>query len=441
MDERSAASIERIHVRLRKTRTIRLPEELVSTPHNHRIEVRRQRAASLWITIRRRHQLCECGRFSVGNPPACDVTSLRSRDPVLFRRDSAMRPTVIGSDCLDVREPGVVVPGDDFDVRDRLRVERREEFTAVNEHTHGRLIRARHVSHHSAQNARERGSGSSLGVLSVDHSGISHSFKVRTECDGQLVGSRVFLTREEAEAYVPIVQAWAEEQPGSSRVSIVEIDTTGMFQVPSRPPPRERYTTRIQRTSPEPGWETVHVEVLDDRGLIVGEYDRNYSMLRTFEPFRQRRRDYALISPHYTATSVMDLATGQIVASEQPHVHGFCPVGFYVPDWWDVHTGFTLPGSPGWTDDDEWPTGKFGFVWGCVWGDDNTWKVQLLDLTRIEESILIREERFGYLPIVTHYELDAKRFIHCWIDDGIQHVDFHIARTYDLDTGHVIPDN
>jgi len=31
--------------------------------------------------------------------------------------------------------------------------------------------------------------------------------------------------------------------------------------------------------------------VLDDRGVIVGEYDRNYSMLRTFEPFRQRDRD------------------------------------------------------------------------------------------------------------------------------------------------------
>ena len=60
-------------------------------------------------------------------------------------------------------------------------------------------------------------------------------------------------------------------------------------------------------------------------------------MLRTFEPFRQDDRNYALISPNYTATSVMNLQTGEIIAGEEPHAAGFCPVGFYVPDWWDVH--------------------------------------------------------------------------------------------------------
>ncbi|MGD0811448.1 MAG: hypothetical protein ABSA91_17335 [Acidimicrobiales bacterium] len=52
----------------------------------------------------------------------------------------------------------------------------------------------------------------------------------------------------------------------------------------------------------------------------------------TFEPFRIGDRNFALISPHYTATSVMDLATGEIIAGEQPSSGGFCPVGFYVPD-------------------------------------------------------------------------------------------------------------
>jgi hypothetical protein len=37
-----------------------------------------------------------------------------------------------------------------------------------------------------------------------------------------------------------------------------------------------------------------------------------------FEPFRQGDRNYALISPNYTATSVMDLQTGEIVAGEEP---------------------------------------------------------------------------------------------------------------------------
>jgi hypothetical protein len=63
---------------------------------------------------------------------------------------------------------------------------------------------------------------------------------------------------------------------------------------------------------------------------VIASYDRNYSMLQTFEPFRQGERAFALISTHYTATSVMDLNTGQIVAAEEPAANGFCPVGFYV---------------------------------------------------------------------------------------------------------------
>src|SRR5438105_11737597 len=106
-------------------------------------------------------------------------------------------------------------------------------------------------------------------------------------------------------------------------------------------------------------------------------------MLETFEPFRQGDRDYALISPDYTGTSVVDLASGRIVASEPHDPGGFCPVGFDVPDWWDVNEGLerdgVLPGSSRWRSDYEWPTGDFGFVSGCHWGDDSTMKVQYLD--------------------------------------------------------------
>ena len=101
---------------------------------------------------------------------------------------------------------------------------------------------------------------------------------------------------------------------------------------------------------------------------------RGDGMLQTFEPFRQGDHVFALISTHYTATSVMDLATGEIVAAEKPNAAGFCPVGFHVPDWWDRHDGTKLPGSMHWHPaDDEWPTGDFGFVWGCIWGDDSSW--------------------------------------------------------------------
>ena len=41
----------------------------------------------------------------------------------------------------------------------------------------------------------------------------------------------------------------------------------------------------------------------------------------------------------------------------------------------------------------------FGFVAGCVWGDDSSWKLQYLDLSRAAEGIVRREERFGYLEL------------------------------------------
>jgi hypothetical protein len=130
----------------------------------------------------------------------------------------------------------------------------------------------------------------------------------------------------------------------------------------------------------------------------ICEYNRNYRMLQTFEPFRNSHGEFALISRHYMATAVLDLRSGEIIAEERGDSNHFCPVGFFVPDWWDVNSG-DLPGSETWTADDEWPIGDFGFVWGCAWGDDSSWKVQYLDLSRVHEGIIAREERFGYLEL------------------------------------------
>jgi len=221
----------------------------------------------------------------------------------------------------------------------------------------------------------------------------------------------------------------------NDRYWIEHVDTAGLFEIPSRPTPRERFTTQVTTTS-EPGrWTTVHVNVLDgDR--VVAEYDRNHSMLRTFEPFRQGDKNFALISPDYTATSVMDLDTGRIVAAEESHDFGFCPVGFYVPDWWDVHDGSRLPGQLTWTEDDEWPcAGDFGFVWGCVWGDDSSWKVQYLDLSEIQQGHLRREERFGYVKLAARPDARAGEFVRLWSHDGRHEVELVVQQTYDLDTG------
>src|SRR5262245_10694745 len=200
---------------------------------------------------------------------------------------------------------------------------------------------------------------------------------------------------------------WAEQYHNRGfviREAVVQTD----FETPPRPKPRDRYFVRSTRKAYGPGiLPGSMVEVFRRAGAggepeKVCEYERNYGLLHTFEPFRQGGREFALISPQYTGTSVLDLATGRVIAEEPVSPGGFCPVGFYVPDWWDLHDGSIIPGSEYWKAESEWPTGEFGFVWGCIWGDDGSWKVQYLDLSQILQGVLRREERFGYVELATH---------------------------------------
>jgi hypothetical protein len=218
---------------------------------------------------------------------------------------------------------------------------------------------------------------------------------------------------------------------------VEEIDVTDLFTVPSRPMPRERFSTRAKEVETGDGHvNELHVDVLDQCGQAVASYHRNYpNLFRTFEPFRQGDRLLALFSSDYTATSVMDLSTGKVVASEDPDSMGFCPVGFYVPDWWDIHDGSILPGSGSWNDTFELPKGDFGFVWGCIWGDDGSWKVQFLDLSRVQDGMLVRDERFGYLELASHPKLDPREFIRCSFDGKSCTVTFSVLSSYDIATG------
>jgi len=228
---------------------------------------------------------------------------------------------------------------------------------------------------------------------------------------------------------------WADKY--HQRWWVEEIDTTGLFQIPARPSPRERFSTKVQEIETGQGtWKTLHVDVLDETSRVVAQYSRNYpNLYRTFEPFRQGDRTLALISVDYTAMSVLDLATGKVIAAEEPNPMGFCPVGFYVPDWWDINDGSILPGSMGWRGDLESPSGDFGFVWGCVWGDDDSWKVQYLDLSKVRQGEILRDDRFGYIELATHPELEAKEFIRCSFAGGERTVTFSVVATFDLASG------
>lgn len=260
-------------------------------------------------------------------------------------------------------------------------------------------------------------------------------FEVRWQHDGKLLAAGSYVERADAEARLAQLNAMRDARGITEpRYWIEEIDTTGLFELPSRPTPRERFTTRVD-TNKTPGtWTTCHVEVLEGE-RVVGSYDRNYAMLQTFEPFRQGDRIFALIAPDYTATSVMDLQTGEVVASEEPNSFGFCPVGFYVPDWWDVNDGSVLPGSLHWSEDKEWPSGDFGLVWGCVWGDDSSWKVQYLDLSEVGSGRVRREERFGYVKLASSPDRPAKEFIRCWRWEGRDRVEFMVPTMFDLTSG------
>jgi hypothetical protein len=246
-------------------------------------------------------------------------------------------------------------------------------------------------------------------------------------------------TREAAEREVAELDDRARAAGRDWHYRVEEIDTTGAYQPPPRPMPRERYTTRVRTVvQPRGPRDTVHVEVLDGDQVVAG-YDRNYAMMGTFEPFRQGDDMFALVSPHYTATSVLDLRTGEIIASEEPDGRGFCPVGFYVPDWWDINSGRVLPGSSMWRPaDHEWPTGDFGFVWGCRWGDDSSWKVQYLDLSDVRAGILRRDDRFGYLPLATDEKRGPKDIIKVSSWGGRREVTFHVETAFELN-GSAIP--
>jgi hypothetical protein len=129
---------------------------------------------------------------------------------------------------------------------------------------------------------------------------------------------------------------------------------------------------------------TLHVEIVREAdGTVVGEYGRNYSPLfKTFLPFTQRGSQYALYSPDYTATRILELPSCRDLGGEDPDPGGFCPV-----DYWAS------------------PDGLWGLVAGCVWGDDTSWKLQYLDLSRVPEGVLVRDDRLGYVELADELAL------------------------------------
>ncbi len=160
-----------------------------------------------------------------------------------------------------------------------------------------------------------------------------------------------------------------------------------------------------------------------DGDTQIGAYARNYPSFgeETFEPFELDGTWFALYSSDYTATRVMSLPDCRDIGGEEPASDGFCPVELYVPryrkvtrtartsgeereDWRfeDSAETFILPEddaySYGWTIG-PWLSLPTGFVAGCIWGDDSTWKVQVFDLSEAAKGKIARTERFGHVEL------------------------------------------
>ncbi len=212
--------------------------------------------------------------------------------------------------------------------------------------------------------------------------------------------------------------------------------------------------------------------VEDTQEELVGEYERNYALLNTFCCFRKDDREYALYSPNYSATRIMELPSCKDLGGEETSSNGFCPTDYYVPSYIDReitwHNGLVArsrvheprpenlkpevwkatvldakTGEKIEVEDRSYPVSSllyypFGFVAGCLWGDDSTWKIQYLDLSEADKGIVKRDERFGYIVLpeklrlkeavdMSDYDPDDK--------DPYTKISITITKRFDLDTG------
>lgn len=210
------------------------------------------------------------------------------------------------------------------------------------------------------------------------------------------------------------------------------------------------YTAKqLDAVETKPGcWKHTKIGIFDDNGFQIGEYLRNYPSYGevTFFPFKHTNgKWYALYSENYTATSLMELPSCKKIGGETPCGHGFCPVEYYVPRY----QNYMIPGmteeemkkqgipecnwswvgkdrnekdydlvhgsKEGWENGWLWGSVEYelelGLVAGCVWGDDCSWKVQRIDLTKSDQGIITREASFGYFELPPNLKLSEAVFI------------------------------
>lgn len=234
-------------------------------------------------------------------------------------------------------------------------------------------------------------------------------------------------------------------------------------------------------------WKGLHVGIFrveNESEEQIGEYERNYSSLfNTFCHFRKNGEDFALYSPDYTVTRIMRLPACEDIGGEEASPGGFCPTDFFVPTYieqentWETtsergkiagNTSRRRVNNPKAEDLIEKSENNefihqtsrelckitsstrpltslayysFGFVAGCFWGDDSSWKVQYLDLSEAESGVIKRDERFGYIELPRNLRLRDAVEMYGYgnnSEDYSNYVRINIMQTFDLRSGKAV---
>jgi hypothetical protein len=218
--------------------------------------------------------------------------------------------------------------------------------------------------------------------------------------------------------------------------------------------PNTPFAVSVTRPDGGCGFGKAVVTILMD-GQEIGSYERNYLSYgeTTFHPFRADGRWLALYSRDYTATRVMSLPDCVDLGGEERDGAGFCPVAYHVPSYrkatYRVRRPAKDPGSSPeiavgsylvWSDkpdgsfrrteDDgrtHTPFGQeiseriwcpFGFVSGCIWGDDGSWKIQVLDLREASVGRIVRTDPWDYAELPLGLDLADAVDMRCWHENG-----------------------
>ena len=142
------------------------------------------------------------------------------------------------------------------------------------------------------------------------------------------------------------------------------------------------YLITTQKVDGKQGcWSVTKVEVR--RGdTLVFEFTRQYPgfALETTRIFSLGGQDILVYSENYETLNFFNLTKREAIALDdesKKQIHGFCPTEILVPKFAIEDDIYICDGGI---------TGEFhdfAFVSGCVWGDDSSWKLNILDMRNL----------------------------------------------------------